>query len=115
MKEKDKPISERLKKYLYEHHDAVPIIKDIDSLTQGQLEDLLTSKDYTNEQNYFSVNPPEYYDDSKWRASYGWNHQYYDSKPYDTYSEALENGAIEFIDSFCNDRDEEGNLYLYID
>ena len=114
MKEKDKPISKRLKKYLHEHHDAVPIIKDIDSLTEEQLENLLES--HNPEGNHFSIHPPEDFEDGKWRVWYGFDHMTdYSEKAYNTYSEALENGAIEFIDSFCNDRDEEGNLYLYID
>lgn len=109
---KSKPISELLKKFLHEHHDALPILKDIDSLTEEELEDLLNSED--SEGSYFSVNPPDWYDDNKWRVSYGFDHQYYDTPPYDSYSEALEKGVIEFVESFYW-KDKNGKLNIIIE
>lgn len=92
-----KPISDNLKKYLHAHYEAVPIIKDIDNLKQGELEECLNSND--PQRNHFSIEGPEWNDDNKWKANYGFDKEFYCSPGADSYSEALEIGVIEFIEA----------------
>ena len=102
------PLSDRLKIFLSNHLTTFPINKNIDNLTGYDLEILL---------NYplnigFEIGNE--HDDGKWRAYVRWNHETYESNPFETYIEALEEGTIDLIEnieSIC-DGDYEDNPYL---
>lgn len=100
---KDKPISKRLKDFLHEYEIVIPLFaKDIDNLTEHKLEDFLGSRKPCS--NYFHLEC----EDGIWYVDYGWDKEgECMDRTFNNYSEALEEGTIEFIKSLY-DIDENG-------
>lgn len=110
MEDNDKPISERLKKFLKDNIAVLPFLEGkIDNLTEEELEDLFSCAQGPYNP-YFGFG--KWGTSNKYSAKCGFHHDIWETKEYDTYSEGLEEAIIEFVNSF-NYIDETGD-YLYI-
>lgn len=111
-----KPISRKLNKFLKEYQDISAFLWTQD-LTEPQLLGILDEREVLvlhrknkNSQSIFKIIESEEFTTKKWRVLYGIDSEQYYTDFFDSYSSALENGAMEFISALYK-KNENGELY----